>query len=321
MPMAAPSRWAARSGVAPSPSDTTGVASVTGRNSRYRSTRRGRGGSVVIAVSPPPGSRRPREPPRTRRRRAAPRRATAPWRPASRPRWSRGPRAIETRSPRTAAPAAAPPAPGPSKATRPTGVASTSTRLSTPSQRPKGESAGTAVGTTEASMAPSSARRAVAMRRRTRPSRARAATSSGGDAGDAGKARRPGRRAGTVADGGRVDPVAEREPGQDHELVERVQALDVRSRIGLGVAPGLGLGQDLRVLAALAGHGREHVVGGPVDDAAHPGDAVRGAGPARSARGAGSRRRPPPRSGTSHRTRARDAPAPGRSWPRCACSP
>jgi hypothetical protein len=50
--------------------------------------------------------------------------------------------------------------------------------LSTPSQRPKGDEAGTAVGTTDASTAPSSARRAVAIRRSVRPSAASAATSS-----------------------------------------------------------------------------------------------------------------------------------------------
>ena len=87
------------------------------------------------------------------------------------------PRAIATRSASTAAAAAGPPAPGPSNATRPTGTASTSTRLSTPSQRPNGEPAGTAVATTDASIAPSSASRVVATRRRIRPSAASAATS------------------------------------------------------------------------------------------------------------------------------------------------
>src|SRR6187431_175396 len=88
------------------------------------------------------------------------------------------PRAIDTRSDRTAAAAAGPPAPGPSNATRPTGSASTSTRLRTPSQRPNGDSAGTAVGTTDASIAPSSPSRDVAMSRRTRPSARSASTSA-----------------------------------------------------------------------------------------------------------------------------------------------
>ena len=53
---------------------------------------------------------------------------------------------MASRSPRIAEAVAGPPAPGPENATRPRGVASTSIRLSTPSVRPSGESAGNAVG-------------------------------------------------------------------------------------------------------------------------------------------------------------------------------
>ena len=98
------------------------------------------------------GSRRRTAPRRILTRRGARRSPTARSRRGSPPtssraraRSRRGRRAPPTRSP-------APPAPGPSNATRPTGSASTSTRLSTPSQRPNGDPAGTAVGTTDASM-------------------------------------------------------------------------------------------------------------------------------------------------------------------------
>ena len=59
---------------------------------------------------------------------------------------------MATRSPRTALLVAGPPAPGPDRPTVPSGSASISTRFVTPSVQPKGLSAGTAVGTTDASI-------------------------------------------------------------------------------------------------------------------------------------------------------------------------
>ena len=86
--------------------------------------------------------------------------------------------------------AAGPPAPGPSNATRPTGSPSTSTRLRTPSQRPNGEFAGTAVGTTDASIAPSSARRVVGDQAQDPTLGGQRGDVLGRDAGDARGARR-----------------------------------------------------------------------------------------------------------------------------------
>src|SRR5215213_9516410 len=52
-PSDSPRRRAWTSGVAPSPRLTTGVASLTGRNARYRSTRRGRAAAVGTGASVP----------------------------------------------------------------------------------------------------------------------------------------------------------------------------------------------------------------------------------------------------------------------------
>src|SRR5262245_59464375 len=62
------------------------------------------------------------------------------------------PRATATRSPSTALLVAGPPAPGPAIRTIPSGSASISTRLVTPSVQPNGLSEGTAVGMTAASI-------------------------------------------------------------------------------------------------------------------------------------------------------------------------
>ncbi len=70
------------------------------------------------------------------------------------------------------------------------------------------------------------------------------------------------------------DRPAEGQPGQDGDLVSRIGALHVGGGIGLGVAQPLGLGQHLGVGGPLVGHAAEDVVGGAVDDAAHPLDAV-----------------------------------------------
>ncbi len=91
-----------------------------------------------------------------------------------------------------------------------------------------------------------------------------------------GRPGRAGRGAGPVAHALGGDPGAEGEAGEDDELVERVEPLDIGGRVGLGIAARLGVGEDLSVLAALAGHRREHEVRGPVEDAADTPDAVGG---------------------------------------------
>ena len=87
--------------------------------------------------------------------------------------------------------------------------------------------------------------------------------------------------AGDAADALDIDLVelqrdAEGDGGQDGQLVSGVDALDVESRIGLGVAQRLRLGQHLREVAALVAHLGQNEVGGAVDDARHPFDAVAG---------------------------------------------
>ena len=165
-------------------------------------------------------------------------------------------RATAIRSPRTALAVAGPPAPGPLNATVPTGSASISIRLRTPEVRPNGESAGTARGRTEAAIAsvPASRGRTASARSLITRPRDRAAAMS--PVSTPVIPRAPAARAvgGERAHVGRVDPAAEREPGEDHELVHRVVALDVAGRIGLGVAGGLGVGEDRGVVATLVGH-------------------------------------------------------------------
>ena len=83
-------------------------------------------------------------------------------------------RATSSRSARTALLVAGPPAPGPSNETRPTGSASTSRRLRTPSVRPNGAPTGTAEVMTEPASPKSGSAvpgvLAVAMSRMARPS-------------------------------------------------------------------------------------------------------------------------------------------------------
>ena len=83
-------------------------------------------------------------------------------------------------------------------------------------------------------------------------------------------------RARPVGHGRGIDPGAEREPHEDHELVDGVEPLDVGGRVGLRVAARLGLGEDVAVVAPLAGHRRQDEVRGPVDDPADARDPVRG---------------------------------------------
>ena len=84
-----------------------------------------------------------------------------------------------------------------------------------------------------------------------------------------------------VADAFDVDLVelqrdAKGDRGQDGELVGGINALDVEGRIGLGVAQRLRLGQYFRKVAALLTHRGQDEIGGAVDDARHPFDAVAG---------------------------------------------
>ena len=199
------------------------------------------------------------------------------------------------RSPRTALLVAGPPAPGPERPTVPSGSASISIRFVTPSVQPNGLSAGTAVGTTAASMV-SPRRVAVASSLIVRPSAAAPSSSWSRHAGDAGlavaaRARRP------PADVAGIEPLPERQPREDHELVDRIVALDVAARIGLGVAQLLRVLEDLVVRPAVLGHRGQDVVRRAVDDAAHPADLVRGEVRGDACRAPGSHRRRRPRTG------------------------
>ena len=70
---------------------------------------------------------------------------------------------------------------------------------------------------------------------------------------------------------------AEGDLGQDGQLVGGVGAVHVERRVGLGVAPPLGLGQRFAIgLARLLGHGGEDEVAGAVEDALQRQDLVGG---------------------------------------------
>ena len=84
-----------------------------------------------------------------------------------------------------------------------------------------------------------------------------------GDAGDA-----------LVVDVAGGDGGAERDAGDDGGLGAGVVALDVGGGVGLGEAERLRLGERVGVRRARLGHAGEDVVGGAVDDAHHPGDAL-----------------------------------------------
>ena len=72
------------------------------------------------------------------------------------------------------------------------------------------------------------------------------------------------------------DRPAERQCGQDRQLVRGIDAVDVERRIGFGVAQLLRIGEHLGELAAALAHLRQDVVAGAVEDAGDAADAVRG---------------------------------------------
>ena len=57
-----------------------------------------------------------------------------------------------------------------------------------------------------------------------------------------------------VADVVERRPRAEREAGEDRQLVRRIDAVDVEARIGLGIAQRLRFGEHLGEVAALGLH-------------------------------------------------------------------
>ena len=72
----------------------------------------------------------------------------------------------------------------------------------------------------------------------------------------------------------KIDPAAERDAGQNRELVRGVDPVDVKRRIGLGKAFRLRLRQDIGKVAPGVLHGREDVVAGAVEDAINPLDRI-----------------------------------------------
>ena len=77
---------------------------------------------------------------------------------------------------------------------------------------------------------------------------------------------------------GRADPGVKADRGQDGGLGRGVEAVDVRGRVGLGVAQPGGLGQRLVIAQPGIGHRRQDEVGGAVDDPHDPRDPVPGKG-------------------------------------------
>ena len=72
------------------------------------------------------------------------------------------------------------------------------------------------------------------------------------------------------------DRPAERQRGQDRQLVRRIDAVDVERRIGLRVAELLRIGEHFGELAAALAHLRQDVIAGAVQDAGNAQDAVAG---------------------------------------------
>src|SRR3546814_20705344 len=69
----------------------------------------------------------------------------------------------------------------------------------------------------------------------------------------------------------RVEARAERETGEDRQLVRGIDAVDVEGRVGLGVAELLRLGQHVLEGPPRFAHRREDVVAGAVPDAVDAG--------------------------------------------------
>ncbi len=175
------------------------------------------------------------------------------------------PRAMASRSPNTELDVAGPPAPGPRNATRPTGSPTTSTRFRMPSCRAQRRRGPHGHG------ADSRPERPVMVTLRSCHQLDGQAQPGGAtefrvrDARDAGGAVTPG-AGGGPAQRRRVDPGAEREPGEQGELVRRVVGLHVTARIDLRIAASLGLAQDIRVAPSFPRHGGQDVVRRAVDD-------------------------------------------------------
>ena len=75
---------------------------------------------------------------------------------------------------------------------------------------------------------------------------------------------------------GEIDRAAERDAGEDRQLVGGVDAVDVEARIGLGIAQLLRLRQHVGELAARLAHRRQDVVAGAVEDAVDALDPIGG---------------------------------------------
>jgi hypothetical protein len=98
------------------------------------------------------------------------------------------------------------------------------------------------------------------------------------------------------------DPRPEGDHGDDGGLGPGVEALHVGGGVALGVAQALGLGQRLLVRGAVLGHAGQDEIGGAVDDAGDPGDALAGQRLAQ---------RPDQRDGARHRRFEQDVDAGG----------
>ena len=121
----------------------------------------------------------------------------------------------------------------------------------------------------------------------------------------------------SVAIDAEVDARAERERGQDRELVRGVAAADVERRIGLGVAGVLRLAQRDLELQAVLRHLRQDVVARAVDDAAQRRRCDRTTSASRSTRITGM---PPATAASKYRSAPRPSASSISAWPRSAIS-
>src|SRR5579871_5635759 len=75
---------------------------------------------------------------------------------------------------------------------------------------------------------------------------------------------------------GEIDGVAEGNGSQKRELMRRIDPVDIKARIGFGVAEALRFGQDRAEIATCLAHLRQDVVAGAVENSAHTQDVIGG---------------------------------------------
>ncbi len=77
-------------------------------------------------------------------------------------------------------------------------------------------------------------------------------------------------------DGRKIDAGAKGQGGQDRQFMGGIDAIDIKTGVGLGIAGGLGFGEDMAEIQPFIFHPRQDIIAGAVEQAINPGDAVGG---------------------------------------------